>query len=81
MLDTQTMVDVSWNSQEQKMEAFYIHWKSNVTFDNRFLQEKKKLLIKLISSLIMKNGIKKKVFLILLVFFYGETQGVVKQVL
>ena len=46
MLDTQTMVDVSWNSQEQKMEAFYIHWKSNVTFDNRFFTGKKEIVDK-----------------------------------
>ena len=47
MLDTQTMVDVSWNSQEQKMEAFYIHWKSNVTFDNRFFTGKKEIVDKI----------------------------------
>ena len=47
MLDTQTMVEVSWNSHEQKMEAFYINWKSNVTFDNRFFTEKKEIVDKI----------------------------------
>ena len=47
MLDTQTMVEVSWNSNEQKMEAFYINWKSNVTFDNRFFTEKKEIVDKI----------------------------------
>ena len=47
MLDTQTMVEVGWNSHEQKMEAFYIHWKSNVTFDNRFFTEKKEIVDKI----------------------------------
>ena len=47
LLDTQTMVEVSWNSHEQKMEAFYVHWKSNVTFDNRFFTEKKEIVDKI----------------------------------
>jgi len=47
MLDTQTMVEVGWNSHDQKMEAFYIHWKSNVTFDNRFFTEKKEIVDKI----------------------------------
>ena len=41
------MVEVSWNSHEQKMEAFYVHWKSNVTFDNRFFTEKKEIVDKI----------------------------------
>jgi len=47
LLDTQTMVEVEWNSHEQKIEAFYIHWKSNVTFDNRFFTEKKEIVDKI----------------------------------
>jgi SpoVK/Ycf46/Vps4 family AAA+-type ATPase len=41
------MVEVGWNSHEQKMEAFYINWKSNVTFDNRFFTGKKEIVDKI----------------------------------
>ena len=47
LLDTQTMVEVGWNSHEQKMEAFYINWKSNVTFANRFFTGKKEIVDKI----------------------------------
>ena len=47
MLDTQTLVEISWDSKENYMSVFYAPWQSNVTFDNRFFTGKKEILDKI----------------------------------
>jgi len=47
MLNTQTLVEVSWDSSNQNIQAFYIPWESNVTFDNRFFTGKNEILDKI----------------------------------
>ncbi len=47
MLNTQTLVEVSWDSSNQNIQAFYIPWKSNVTFENRFFTGKNEILDKI----------------------------------
>jgi ATP-dependent 26S proteasome regulatory subunit len=47
MLDTQTLVEVSWDSRDQCIQAFYVPWESNVTFENRFFTGKKEILDKI----------------------------------
>ena len=44
MLDTQTLVEVSGDSNKQNIDAYYTPWKSNVTFDNRFFTGKKEII-------------------------------------
>ncbi len=47
MLETQTLVQVNWNSKEDCIEAFYTPWESNVTFANRFFTNKNEILEKI----------------------------------
>jgi SpoVK/Ycf46/Vps4 family AAA+-type ATPase len=47
MLDTHTLVEVTWNTKEDCIEAFYTPWESNVTFENRFFTGKKEILQKI----------------------------------
>ena len=47
MLDTQTLVEISWDSKENYMSVFYAPWQSNVTFNNRFFTGKKEILDKI----------------------------------
>jgi len=53
MLDTHTLVEVSWNTKEDCVEAFYTPWESNVTFENRFFTGKKEILQKI--NFFLKN--------------------------
>ena len=47
MLNSQTLVELSWNKKENNYDVFYTPWKSNVTFDNRFFTGKNELLEKI----------------------------------
>ncbi len=47
MLDTQTLVEVSWDSRDSCIQAFYVPWESNVTFENRFFTGKNEILNKI----------------------------------
>jgi ATP-dependent 26S proteasome regulatory subunit len=47
MLDTQTLVEVSWDARDQCIQAFYVPWESNVTFENRFFTSKNEILNKI----------------------------------
>ena len=47
MLENQTLVEITWDSRECDISAFYTPWKSNVTFDNRFFTEKHEILDKI----------------------------------
>ena len=47
MLENQTLIEITWDSRECDISAFYTPWKSNVTFDNRFFSEKQGILDKI----------------------------------
>lgn len=47
MLHSQTLVEVSWDSNNQNIQAFYLPWESNVTFENRFFTGKNDILDKI----------------------------------
>jgi len=47
MLEHQTLVEITWDSRENDITAFYTPWKSNVTFDNRFFSGKQEILEKI----------------------------------
>ena len=47
MLNSQTLVEVSWDSYNQNIQTFYIPWESNVTFENRFFTGKNEILDKI----------------------------------
>lgn len=47
MLDTQTLVEVSWDNKNQDISVFYTPWESNVNFNNRFFTGKDEILDKI----------------------------------
>ena len=47
MLNSQTLVELSWNKKDNNYDVFYTPWKSNVTFNNRFFTGKNELLEKI----------------------------------
>jgi len=47
MLDSQTLVEISWDNKNQDINILTIPWESNVTFDNRFFTGKKEILEKI----------------------------------
>jgi len=47
MLDSQTLVEISWNGKECSFSPTCIPWVSNVTFENRFFNGKKEILEKI----------------------------------
>ena len=47
MLDTQTLVQVEWDSKDDYINAFYTPWSSNVTFKNRFFTDKDEIIKKI----------------------------------
>jgi ATP-dependent 26S proteasome regulatory subunit len=46
-LESQSLIEVSWNSEENEVECLYTKWESNVTFDNRFFSGKKDIVDKI----------------------------------
>lgn len=53
MLDTHTLVEVTWNNKDECCDAFYVPWESNVTFENRFFTGKKEIIEKI--NFFLKN--------------------------
>ena len=47
MLDTQTLVEISWDNKNQDISIFTAPWESNVTFANRFFSGKSEILEKI----------------------------------
>ena len=45
--DKQLFIEVSNNTETDKLEVFYTPWKSNVTFENRFFTNKEQILSKI----------------------------------
>ena len=45
--DKQLFIEVSNNTETEKLEVFYTPWKSNVTFENRFFTNKEQILSKI----------------------------------
>lgn len=43
IVDTQTLVEVSWSAKDNDTVTFYTQWASNVTFENRFFTGKKEI--------------------------------------
>lgn len=47
MLDTQTLVEISWDTRENNFTTLCTPWESNVSFANRFFNEKEAILSKI----------------------------------
>ncbi len=45
--DKQQLVEISWNPREKDLDICYNHWESNVTFENRFFENKDEILNKI----------------------------------
>jgi ATP-dependent 26S proteasome regulatory subunit len=45
--DKQQLVEISWNPEEKDLDIYYNIWESNVTFENRFFENKDEILSKI----------------------------------
>jgi len=45
--DKQQLVEISWNSKEKDLDIYYNPWESNVSFENRFFENKDEILTKI----------------------------------
>jgi len=43
----QQLVEISWNPKNKDLDIYYNNWESNVTFENRFFENKDKILSKI----------------------------------
>ena len=47
MLESQSLIEIGWNNNDEEIDCFYTPWASNVSFDNRFFTGKKELVNKI----------------------------------
>lgn len=45
--DKQQLVEISWNPKEKELDIYYNRWESNVSFENRFFENKDQILNKI----------------------------------
>ena len=62
--DQQLLLEVGWNPKDKELDITYNPWSSNVTFGNRFFNDKDKIYQRLTFSLIIQSGTKNAGFLI-----------------
>lgn len=58
--DKQQLVEISWNSKEKDLDIYYNPWESNVSFENRFFENKDEILSKITFFLNNPDWYKKK---------------------
>ncbi len=58
--DKQQLVEISWNPKDKELDIYYNPWESNVTFENRFFENKDEILDKIKFFLNNPNWYKKR---------------------